>query len=142
MVTGFWPWFLQRVSGFLLIFLVGVHIWMTHFSGLGDVVRGHQEELVLFEIVQQRLAQGLFIFIDFSLLALVLYHGLNGMRNILLEWGPAARHAAGDDGRPVAAGCWDFHLWSLGSPGLHSLADRIALEAAQRTPLWTPLRCQ
>ena len=100
-VAGFWPWFLQRVSGFLLIFLVGVHIWMTHFSGLGDVVRGHQEELVLFEIVKQRLAQGLFIFIDFSLLALVLYHGLNGMRNILLEWGPAARHAAG-----MTAGLW------------------------------------
>ena len=100
-VTGFWPWFLQRVSGFLLIFLVGIHIWMTHFSGLGDVVRGHQEELVLFDIVKQRLAQGLFIFIDFSLLALVLYHGLNGMRNILLEWGPAARHAAG-----MTVGLW------------------------------------
>ena len=99
--SGFWPWFLRRVSGFLLIFLVGVHIWMTHFSGLDDVVKGRQEELVLFEIVQQRLAQGLFVFIDFSLLALVLYHGLNGMRNILLEWGPAARHAAG-----MTAGLW------------------------------------
>ena len=94
-VTGFWPWFLQRVSGLLLIFLVGVHIWMTHFSGLGDVVQGQQEELVLFDIVKERLAQGLFIFVDFSLLGLVLYHGLNGMRNILLEWAPAAKRAKG-----------------------------------------------
>ena len=95
LVIGFWPWFYQRVSGLLLIFLVGTHIWMTHFSGLGDVIKGEQEELVLFEIVKQRLTQGLFIFVDFSLLALVLYHGLNGMRNILLEWGPAARRAKG-----------------------------------------------
>ena len=84
--AGFWPWFFQRVSGVLLIFLLAVHIWMGHFSGLRAVIDGRQEELVLFSIVQQRLAQGLFIFVDFSLLGLVLYHGLNGMRNILLEW--------------------------------------------------------
>ena len=104
-VIGFWPWFYQRVSGVLLIFLVGIHIWMTHFSGLGDVIKGEQEELVLFEIVKQRLAQGLFIFVDFSLLALVLYHGLNGMRNILLEWGPAARRAKG-----MTIGLWVLGL--------------------------------
>ena len=88
----------------MLIFLVGVHIWMTHFSGLGDVVQGRQEELVLFAIVKQRLAQGLFIFVDFSLLGLVLFHGLNGMRNILLEWAPAARRA----------GAITVGLWALG----------------------------
>ena len=101
LVIGFWPWFYQRVSGLLLIFLVGTHIWTTHFSGLGDVIKGEQEELVLFEIVKQRLTQGLFVFVDFSLLGLVLYHGLNGMRNILLEWGPAARRAKG-----MTVGLW------------------------------------
>ena len=89
--TGFWPWLFQRISGLLLIFLLTVHIWMGHFSGLSEVIAGRQEEVVLFEIVEQRLAQGLFIFVDFSLLALVLFHGLNGIRNILLEWAPAAR---------------------------------------------------
>ena len=30
-----------------------------------------------------------------------MYHGLNGTRNILLEWGPAARHAEG-----MTVGLW------------------------------------
>ena len=99
--AGFWPWLFQRVSGLLLLFLLGVHIWMGHFSGLNAVVEGRQEELVLFEIVKQRLAQGLFVFVDFSLLALVLYHGLNGVRNIVLEWPPLARSE-----RTVTVGLW------------------------------------
>ena len=100
-VVGFWPWFYQRISGVLLIFLLAVHIWMGHFSGLRAVIDGRQEELVLYSIVQQRLAQGLFIFVDFSLLALVLYHGLNGMRNIFLEWPPVANRA-----KEMTLGLW------------------------------------
>ena len=114
-VVGFWPWFYQRISGVLLIFLLAVHIWMGHFSGLRAVIDGRQEELVLYSIVQQRLAQGLFIFVDFSLLALVLYHGLNGMRNIFLEWPPVANRA-----KAMTLGLWvlgavtfAFGAWAL-----------------------------
>ncbi len=99
--VGFWPWFFQRVSGLLLVFFLAVHIWMGHFSGLGDVIDGRREEMVLFDIVERRLAQGLFVFVDFSLLVLVLYHGLNGVRNILLEWRPAAQHR-----QPIVRGLW------------------------------------
>lgn len=91
--SGFWPWLLQRASGFLLMFLVGVHMWMGHFSGLQDVIDGRRGELVLYEVVKQRLAQAAFIFVDFALLALVLYHALGGLRSVLLEWGPAARRS-------------------------------------------------
>ncbi len=90
-ISGFWQWFLQRVSGLLLISLVGMHMWMGHFSGLGDVIGGRQEELILYDVVKLRLAQGLFILVDFSLLALVLYHGLSGLRSVVLELGLAAR---------------------------------------------------
>lgn len=93
--AGFWPWFFQRASGLLLIGLVGVHMWMGHFSGLRDVIDGRQEELVLYEVVKLRLAQGVFVFVDFTLLALVLYHGLSGLRSVLLEWGPAAKRSRG-----------------------------------------------
>ncbi len=85
----------------MLIFFLAVHIWMAHFSGIADVIDGRREELVLFDIVERRLAQGLFVFVDFSLLALVLFHGLNGVRNILLEWRPAAERR-----RPITAGLW------------------------------------
>ena len=104
-VVGFWPWFFQRISGLSLIVLLAIHIWMGHFSGLRAVIQGSQEELVLYSIVQQRLAQGLFVFVDFSLLGLVLYHGLNGMRNILLEWPAAARRAQ----------AMTLSLWVLGA---------------------------
>ena len=91
-IQGFWPWFLQRFTGVLLVFFLGIHIWVNHFMDIGEVESGRQEELVLFDIVRDRLKTTLFIFIDFSLLALVLYHGLNGIRNILLEWNPARLH--------------------------------------------------
>lgn len=107
-VVGFWPWFFQRISGVLLIFLLVIHIWMGHFSGLRAVIDGRQEELVLYSIVEQRLAQGLFIFVDFSLLGLVLYHGLNGMRNILLEWPAAARQT-----KAMTLGLWTLGVFTF-----------------------------
>jgi succinate dehydrogenase hydrophobic anchor subunit len=85
---GFWPWFLHRLTAVLLAVLLAVHLWLVHFSGIGEVAAGRQEELVLFELVRARLKQALFISIDLAMLALVLYHGLNGVRNILLEWRP------------------------------------------------------
>ena len=88
---GFWPWFLQRVTGVALIALLGVHIWVNHFAGLEEVTSGRQEELVLFSLVKERLKTALFIAIDFSMLALVLYHGLNGIRSILLDLGLRSR---------------------------------------------------
>ena len=88
---GLWLWLLQRFSGLLLVFLVLLHGWFTHFALIGDVQAGVYDEVVLFDIVRRRLAQGTFIILDFALLAAVLYHGLNGIRNILLEWRPAAR---------------------------------------------------
>lgn len=84
---GFWPWFLQRATGLALFLLLAVHIWVSHFAGLGEVTSGRQEELVLFGLVRERLRAALFILVDFSLLALVLYHGLNGVRSILLDLG-------------------------------------------------------
>lgn len=102
--TGFWPWLFQRISGLLLICLLAIHMWMGHFSGLADVLAGNREELVLYEVVQQRLAQGFFVLVDFSLLGLVLFHGLNGIRNILLEWEPLNRRRSA-----VTIG-----LWALG----------------------------
>ncbi len=86
-IQGFWPWFFQRATGLLLIILLAVHIGVSHFAGLEEVTSGQQEELVLFGLVKERLRTTLFILVDFSLLALVLYHGLNGIRSILLDLG-------------------------------------------------------
>mgnify|MGYP001287060411 CR=1 FL=1 len=101
---GFWPWFLQRISGVVLLALLAIHGWVNHFMPIADVEAGLQDEPVVFDIVARRLAQGAFVVLDFALLALVLYHGLNGIRGILLEWAPAARRA-----RTVT-----WALWAIG----------------------------
>ena len=106
---GLWLWFFQRISGLLLLFLVLAHGSITHFLQIGDVQAGIQDEPVVYEIVKQRLAQGFFVFFDFSLLSLALYHGLNGIRNILLEWRPTARRQ-----RLVTTSLWIVGLVSFG----------------------------
>ena len=106
---GFWLWLFQRLSGILLILLVLTHGWFTHFDPVSDVESGIQEEGVVFEVVKERLAKGAFVALDFALLAAVLYHGLNGVRNILLEWKPAARRE-----RPVTLSLWVLSLVTIG----------------------------
>ncbi len=105
---GFWLWLLQRFSGLLLIFLVLLHGWYTHFAPIGYVQAGIHAEVVLYDIVKERLTQAVFIALDFSLLAVVLYHGLNGIRNILLEWKPAAQRQFA-----VTASLWFVGLIAL-----------------------------
>ena len=85
------------------------HGSITHFLPIGDVQAGIQDEPVVYEVVKQRLAKGFFVFFDFALLSLALYHGLNGIRNILFEWRPAARRQ-----RMVTASLWILGLVSFG----------------------------
>ncbi|GIT44880.1 MAG: hypothetical protein Ct9H300mP11_28160 [Chloroflexota bacterium] len=114
---------MQRVSGFALIFLVGVHMWMGHFSGLQEVLDGRREELVLYEVVKLRLAQTAFIVVDFALLAFGFFIMLlGGLRSVIFEWGPAASQSKGGD--PRAYFVWNRHIriWFLGSVAFHPLS--------------------
>jgi len=79
-----WAWLLQRVSAVFLLFLLGTHFWVTHYSNLG--------EIIVFKTVQMRLATLTFIIVDFTLLAFVLFHALNGLRGVLLDFNVFARH--------------------------------------------------
>ncbi len=112
---GFWPWFMQRISGVVLLALLAIHGWVNHFMPIGDVEVGLQDEPVIFDIVARRLAQGGFVALDFALLAIVLYHGLNGIRGILLEWGPAARRAQTVTWSlwAIGAATFAYAAWSL-----------------------------
>ncbi|MDP6824262.1 MAG: hypothetical protein QF554_13330 [Dehalococcoidia bacterium] len=87
----FWLWFLQRVTGLLLIALVLLHGWFNHFAQIDAFEAGLQDEPVVFSVVADRLTRVGFIALDLALLTLVLFHGLNGVRTVLLEWRPAAR---------------------------------------------------
>ena len=67
-----WSWFFMRVSGLVLIFLALAHFAITHI--LNDVVDTDAG------FVFRRWDNPLWRLFDWSLLALALLHGLNGLR--------------------------------------------------------------
>ncbi len=88
----FWPWFIQRLTGVALVVLLAVHIGVEHFGNLDKPgVKTRERELVIFSDVAHRMSMALWWVIDVALLAFVLFHGLNGIRNIALDLGVKSR---------------------------------------------------
>jgi succinate dehydrogenase hydrophobic membrane anchor protein len=81
-------WYLQRITGVLLLILLIAHFWVEHFVS-ETLLRGE----LSYEAIRQRIENPLWRAIDIAFLIIALYHGLNGLRNILLDYsriGPAA----------------------------------------------------
>ena len=62
-------WLLQRITALLLVVALGLHIWASNFA---------TDWATLFRGIT-----------DLSLLALALLHGLNGVRTVVLDYGPS-----------------------------------------------------
>jgi len=60
-------WLLQRITAILLLILLGLHLWASNFTA--------------------NWAAPFHAGVDLSLLAIVLFHGLNGVRTIVLDFG-------------------------------------------------------
>ncbi|GAB4246733.1 MAG: succinate dehydrogenase hydrophobic membrane anchor subunit [Thermoleophilia bacterium] len=75
---GAWPWFLQRVTAVLLLYGLTVHLVVLHIFNLGQLS---------FDNIADRLASGFFVFTDVLLLGAAVFHGLNGVRMVLLDYG-------------------------------------------------------
>jgi succinate dehydrogenase hydrophobic anchor subunit len=60
-------WLLQRITAVLLLIFLGLHLWASNFTA---------NWAALFRAGA-----------DLSLLTLVLFHGLNGVRTIVLDFG-------------------------------------------------------
>jgi len=76
---GMWAWILFRISGLILVGYLFVHIAVVsqgQLTGAGVLDR-------LFETFDQPIM----VFLDFMLVAAVLYHGLNGVRVVLMDLG-------------------------------------------------------
>ncbi len=84
-------WLIQLITGVLIALLAGIHaVWMHLDAMLGffgvdisDVTGWHS----MIERSREVMWAGIYI----ALLAVVLYHALNGLRNIILELTPSAR---------------------------------------------------
>ncbi len=70
--TNVWLWLFQRITAVLLVVVLGLHLWLANFAQASTSLRA---------------ALGV------VLLGLALYHGLNGLRTIILDFniGPQGR---------------------------------------------------
>ncbi len=75
---GMWPWLLQRVTAVVLLLGLAVHLFSLHIVNLGSLS---------YDNVAGRLSSVGFIVVDFALLAAGLFHALNGVRMVLLDYG-------------------------------------------------------
>jgi succinate dehydrogenase / fumarate reductase membrane anchor subunit len=69
-----WSWFFMRVSGLVLVFLALIHFAIMHIAN--DVVATNSR------FVAHRWSNPMWRMFDWSLLALGLLHGVNGLRLI------------------------------------------------------------
>ncbi len=73
-----WSWYFMRISGLILIFLALLHFSITHI--INDVVETDAE------FVANRWDNPVWRLFDWTLLALALFHGLNGLRWIIDDY--------------------------------------------------------
>ena len=73
-----WSWFFMRISGLALLFLALVHFALTHIAT--DVAKTD------YKFLSHRWDNPLWRLFDWSLLALALAHGLNGLRYIIDDY--------------------------------------------------------
>ena len=84
-------WFLQLVTGVLIAVLLGTHMVIQHLDAILDFFGIEVTEPTSWASMIDRASQGIFVALYIALLAVGLYHGINGLRGIILEVTPSAR---------------------------------------------------
>ncbi len=93
---GMWPWLGQRVTAVVIIVTIMVHLVLTHFVAIGQLS---------YDNIGERLASGAVLVNDVLLLVAVVYHALNGVRMVALDWGLSGAGARRG---------FDLFLWVVG----------------------------
>jgi succinate dehydrogenase hydrophobic anchor subunit len=76
-VKGGTGWFLQRITGLLLIAGLIVHFTVMHFSGSRQITH---------ELVLRRISSPYWKAFDLAFLSSVIYHGFHGLWGVVLEY--------------------------------------------------------
>jgi len=84
--ASLWLWIWQRITAVLLLLLVWIHFGIMHF--VDPTVE------ITFAASTLRLQSVLYALVDSLLLITGLFHGLNGLRNVILDYWPHAGRAA------------------------------------------------
>lgn len=78
---GYIAWLLHRITGIGLALYIFTHIWVIH-----HISRGKEAFNQVMAVVQSPI----FHLLEIGLLACVVFHGLNGIRVVLIDYGSAA----------------------------------------------------
>ena len=71
-------WFIQRITGILLLFFLFTHFWVMHFTGTGEF---------LYKDVAARLSNPFWKGFYIGFLICAIYHAFTGVRMIVLDFG-------------------------------------------------------
>jgi succinate dehydrogenase / fumarate reductase cytochrome b subunit len=81
--TGSWAWIFHRISGIALIGYLFLHIYSVSPLSQGRAA---------FDAKMQAFSSPLFMALEWFLFAFVLFHSLNGVRIVLVDWADGARY--------------------------------------------------
>ncbi len=81
--SGMWSWLFHRVSGLAILLFLLIHIVDISMLSFGPVV--YNNSILLFDQWEVRL-------LSLSLIAAILFHALNGVRIILIDFWHKAVH--------------------------------------------------
>lgn len=89
--TRMWTW--HMIAGIAILFLGGLHMVITHLDGLLRFFNPNSGVAIDWGNVVYRARMVFFAVVYILLLTVTLFHGLFGLRNILLEtqWGQRSR---------------------------------------------------
>jgi succinate dehydrogenase cytochrome b556 subunit len=96
-----WAWLFQRITAVLLIVCLAIHLILTHLLHIGDLT---------YDTVGKRVAHGAVTALDIILLAAAIYHALNGLRMVLMDYWFTSRKRA----VALNVGLWVIGLAFLG----------------------------
>lgn len=82
---------LQLITGVLIAILLSIHMVIMHLDAILGFFGVDVGEVTSWESMIDRSGQCLWASIYIALLAVVLYHGLNGLRNVILELTPSTK---------------------------------------------------
>jgi succinate dehydrogenase hydrophobic anchor subunit len=82
---------MQLVTGVLIAVLLGIHMVMQHLDKVLVFFGVDLNDPTSWHSMIERSREVIWASIYIALLAVVLYHALNGLRNIILELTPSAR---------------------------------------------------
>ena len=99
---------LQLITGVLIAILLSIHMVIMHLDAVLGFFGVDIGEMTSWKSMIDRSGQCLWAGIYIALLAFVLYHGLNGLRNVILELTPSIRTTRILTGLIIALGILAF----------------------------------